>query len=455
MLDGRVNAHNYYFLEELGKFRLVPDIVATLPQVRQMLAQPTAKNIEASTRILEETARNIKVGRIFVMDVNGTVLAADQGQEGVSIIGENYRFRPYFEQAISGQTGHYIAIGKVLQVLGYIIARPVVVDGKVLGVAAVRVSLSRDALQSIIKRYWEDGSELALLADEHGVIFMSPIDAWIYKTIAPLPKPELNALKASRQYMEQALLPISIKKSDALGNEIRLVQFDDIPDRVFVQKSYPVKKIHGRIYLHVNASHYWKTVATYTTVAALTALITLLTAVAGMQRWAYRTALIETAIRDPLTGLYTRLYMNEWIQTAMRAQERDPAAGFALAIFDLDHFKQVNDTYGHLIGDQVLKAVGQIIVNSIRAEDLAVRFGGEEFAVFVRAAEVGEALTLSERIRQKLERSRIQTDAGLIPVTMSGGIAYHTIGETSHALFARADEKLYQAKELGRNRICA
>jgi diguanylate cyclase (GGDEF)-like protein len=122
-------------------------------------------------------------------------------------------------------------------------------------------------------------------------------------------------------------------------------------------------------------------------------------------------------------------------------------------VFDLDLFKQINDVHGHLAGDEVLRRVGKIIRNAIRGEDLAVRFGGEELAVFVRCADAAEAAAFAERIRHGVEQSEFQSKAGRMPVTLSGGVAYHAAGETLDALFARADKKLYEAKELGRNRI--
>lgn len=163
--------------------------------------------------------------------------------------------------------------------------------------------------------------------------------------------------------------------------------------------------------------------------------------------------MIEAAIRDPLTGLNTRLYMGDWCAAAISAHDRAPYAGFGLVVFDLDLFKQVNDLHGHLAGDAVLRGVGEIIRTAIRGQDLAVRFGGEELAVFVRCAGVAEASKLAERIRHNVEQHEFRGKNGRIPVTLSGGVAYHTVGETLDALFVRADEKLYAAKQLGRNRI--
>ncbi len=122
-------------------------------------------------------------------------------------------------------------------------------------------------------------------------------------------------------------------------------------------------------------------------------------------------------------------------------------------MFDLDLFKQVNDVHRHLAGDEVLRRVGGIIRSAIRGTDLAVRFGGEELAVFVRCADRPAVVAFSERLRHSVEHAEFPGRMGKIPVTVSGGVAYHEVGETLDALLAKADKKLYEAKELGRNRI--
>ncbi len=453
-LDERVNTHKYYLQEALGKFWLVPEIIATMPLAKQLLMLPEASSAEAMNRLLDEICRNTQADRIFLMDVSGTVLAANTGPGQASIIGRNYRQRPYFQQALAGRTGHFIGIGMTSHALGYFMSRPVMLDGKVAGVVAVRVSLSLDVFRSILKQYWKDNAEVALIADEHGVVFMSPIDQWMYHTIAALPSALAKEIRDSRQYADHKLQRLPMQVGESLTEQLRFVRFADIPNEVFLQKSYSIGEIGDRLYLHVNAAKYWEPIISYVAVAVVLALAVLLIAVITYQRWCYRSKLLESAIRDPLTGLYTRLYMNEWIQAALRAHKRDAQAGFALVIFDLDNFKRINDTFGHLAGDAVLKQIGKIISSSVRAQDMAVRFGGEELAVFVRFTETDEVIALAERVRSLLEESGVQTEAGRIKVTASAGIAFHEVGESSDSLFARADEKLYEAKKMGRNRIC-
>lgn len=452
LLDRTSEGHKHHLDLLLGRSLLIPEVLATSRTVQALLLQPDATSAAEENRILEETARNVHVDAIYVMDLSGKALAASNWRESGSFVGHNYGFRPYFQQAVAGRTGRYIAKGVTSLRVGYYLARPVLVDGRVRGAVAVKVSF--DAVQSRVEELWRQGREIALVADEQGVVSVSPLSGLMFKTMRPLPEAVRKEIETSRQYGEQ-ITPASLTVGHSLSERIRFVEFKDVPDQSFLQKSYYFQDIDMRLYLHVPASLYWESVTDFTAMFSLAALAIFLATVALFQRWTYAAKLLEAAIRDPLTGLNTRLYMKSWCDAAIRTHNRDPRSGFGLAVFDLDHFKQINDTYGHLAGDAVLAQVGEIIRNAIRGEDLAVRFGGEELAVFVRCTDQAVAAALAERIRHSVEQTGFQSKIGRMPVTLSGGVAFHGIGETFDALIARADKKLYEAKKLGRNRICS
>jgi len=450
MFDRSSVSHSNLLQRETQNPLLVPEVLAASELVRVVLARPSATAARKLDKMLEKTARNTKMEVVYVMDLSGNCLAASNWREEDSFVGKNYRFRPYFQQALAGQTGRYIAKGVTSLKLGQYLARPVMVDGKTRGVVVVKISFV--ALQSRIEESWRHDRELDLVTDENGVVFVTPLRAFAFKLIQPFSETARKSIEANRQY-GNALLPIAMTSGNALTQQLRFVDFNDIPDQSFLQKSYYFPDLGLRLYLHRPASHYWEIVAEFTAMFSLAALVVFLACIALFQRWVYGAKLIEAAIRDPLTGLNTRLYMGDWCEAAIRAHNRDPSAGFGLVVFDLDLFKQVNDMHGHLAGDEVLRRVGEIIRNAIRGQDLAVRFGGEELAVFVHCKDVAEAANLAERIRQRVEQFESLGKTGRIPVTLSGGVAYHAIGETLDALFARADKKLYEAKALGRNRI--
>lgn len=152
----------------------------------------------------------------------------------------------------------------------------------------------------------------------------------------------------------------------------------------------------------------------------------------------------DLARSDPLTGACRR-----WYGEARLAELVDGGAVVAVCVVDIDHFKRINDTYGHAAGDAVLAAVGKALIAQVRGDDLVVRLGGEEFLVILPETLPAGALTVAERLRQA-----VAALAGLpAPVTVSIGLACCHRDETAESLIARADAALYQAKQAGRNRV--
>ena len=157
----------------------------------------------------------------------------------------------------------------------------------------------------------------------------------------------------------------------------------------------------------------------------------------------------ENALTDELTKLPNRRYMAQrFLQEMQRA--RRYKKGLAFVMMDLDHFKNVNDTYGHLQGDQVLAELAKIILAAKRQEDVAARYGGEEFALILHETSAEGALTLAERIRASVEAA---TFPGNLKLTVSIGVAATDDEARFTNLMEKADEALYEAKEGGRNRV--
>jgi diguanylate cyclase len=160
---------------------------------------------------------------------------------------------------------------------------------------------------------------------------------------------------------------------------------------------------------------------------------------------------IKEARTDPLTELPNRRAFRDELDrlVALAARNRSP---FSLIVLDLDHFKGLNDRYGHGVGDHVLRATGQVIRSALRPNDLAARIGGEEFAVLLPGAKADEARRVGERLRAALAAETFHLDNRPVQTTVSLGIAQ--AGPQEHALgvLKRADEALYAAKHAGRNR---
>ena len=155
--------------------------------------------------------------------------------------------------------------------------------------------------------------------------------------------------------------------------------------------------------------------------------------------------------RDNLTGLPNRLAFDHRARLEMARMRRD-GKPLTLAIWDLDHFKDINDQLGHQAGDKTLIIVAKTFMNLIRDVDMIARFGGEEFVMLLPGASGEDALKVVDRIREKLARTKLRSREREISVTASCGLATFGPGEEMETVFARADDALYQAKEQGRNR---
>lgn len=166
--------------------------------------------------------------------------------------------------------------------------------------------------------------------------------------------------------------------------------------------------------------------------------------------------LFEASVTDALTGAHNRDYFDTQLKAELSFARRHKTL-VSLLLFDVDHFKRVNDTYGHLAGDEVLVQIARSVRPVVRNEDVFARYGGEEFALILRGVELQGARALAERLRKIVQSLEVPSEHGPIRVTMSVGCA--TTGgeytETPEVLLSLADSRLYRAKHAGRNRVIA
>ena len=156
---------------------------------------------------------------------------------------------------------------------------------------------------------------------------------------------------------------------------------------------------------------------------------------------------------DPLTNIYNRRHMYKYLsQQVAKAQEEHTE--LSLAMFDIDKFKVLNDTYGHLLGDDVLKAISHILKNSCRENEIVARYGGEEFVLIMPGINNDEAFERADKIRDCIAKSYLSPELPKDkPVTVSGGVSTFRSGYDEEKLVAIADENLYASKETGRNKV--
>ena len=162
----------------------------------------------------------------------------------------------------------------------------------------------------------------------------------------------------------------------------------------------------------------------------------------------------QAALTDGLTGMQNRRYFDDALKEYL-GEFRRISRPVGLMILDLDHFKQVNDTHGHDVGDAVLRAVADCLKDMTRYHDIVARLGGEEFAVVAPNMDAESMTRFAERIRKAISGMAIVSGNVRLKVTASVGLAVWDLKESPESLFRRADQQLYEAKKSGRNRVSA
>lgn len=175
---------------------------------------------------------------------------------------------------------------------------------------------------------------------------------------------------------------------------------------------------------------------------------------ASLEALVHERDLLNTELmHDTLTGTLSRRFILETLNKQLAQLSRQPQRQLSIALMDLDHFKQVNDTFGHLVGDKVLYEFSRVVSSRVREQDYFGRFGGEEFLLILTEIDADEALSALHRIREATQLQVFTYDGKHIPLTVSIGFSPARPNEKVDELIARADSALYQAKQRGRNLI--
>lgn len=232
----------------LEKYEYLPFMVSIQRDVRSVLAQPALleprDELSAYLALLKEQSR---VAAIYVMDDRGTTYASSNWRDPGTFVGQNYGFRPYFRDAMGGRAGRYYAVGATTGEPGYFLSSPIFnAERGPMGVATVKVSLDD------LEEAWKRGGEKLLLADANGVIFLSSVTGWKYRTLAPLQLPVLEELRRTRQYGPHALPPAARETIDVNADgQVAALDFDaggTRPHDTLVQ-SRPVGPLGWRLLL--------------------------------------------------------------------------------------------------------------------------------------------------------------------------------------------------------------
>jgi two-component system C4-dicarboxylate transport sensor histidine kinase DctB len=425
---------------------------------------------------------------IFVMNLEGTTIASSNWEEQNSLIGENYAFRPYFQDALKEGMGHFYAVGVTTKVPGYYISHLVKNNGVPLGVVVVKVDI-----RDLDMRRGMNEHEI-IVTDEQGVIFLSSREGWKYRPMQELGSIETERLGSTRQYegVLTETMPITleetIKPDEQLISITREKRWYGDEKRSYFVKSRMLANGKWTVHVLTSTGKIEKEARQAAIVggggvALLSFLFMYLNQlrIQSRERKESELALRQSnealsqahssleqrnselealsaelrlkAITDPLTGLFNRRFFLDAVSKLVSAANRHNLP-LCVMMIDVDHFKQINDLHGHLAGDKILLTLACLYTEEMREADVLARFGGEEFIIALPHTDAPAARIVAERIRAKVMNHSIEIDGETVCATISIGISQHRPNEESiKEAIQRADKALYQAKKGGRNRV--
>ncbi|WP_250634263.1 sensor domain-containing diguanylate cyclase [Pinirhizobacter soli] len=385
--------------------------------------------------------------RGYILDGTGAVVASSNSRD-VLPGKPSYGTAVYFRQSIVGDGGYQFVFDAATGARDYYASQPIrAADGKIVGVAVLTKSL--DAFEADLREF----SRPYFFIDPQGVVAMTNRPEALHRTLWPLAATVKTSL--SRQFgkvddhpmLEREVVDGTWATVDTEREYVRRRFADHSQWSLVILK--PTREIFATRFLGI-------VITLLVTIMALIYLV-------GKGRWIHDDVLADNRVRlqeltqdlgvkattDPLTGLHNRLNFD---QALAREIERSQRYGtpLSLILYDIDHFKRVNDSYGHLIGDKVLVQLSRFVPNLIRTTDFLARWGGEEFVILASGSGGPMAFQAAEKLRDAVGQVVFE-DVGTI--TCSFGVTQWVPGETAMEFIARADEALYHAKANGRNQV--
>lgn len=304
-------------------------------------------------------------------------------------------------------------------------------------IGATGVGVTAAAVDDLIARYQHRFQRSIYFTDAHGKVVVAGRDG-------PRPGTDIHAADGLASVADAALMPGGGAFEYQRDGETHLLRVHFLPELnwyLFVERvqDEALTGIRHAVYANLAVA----IVATAIVVVLLGLTISL-----------FQGRIERVATTDKLTGLRNRQAQDILLQQAMRESGRS-GRPLSVIIFDIDHFKLVNDRHGHLAGDQVLRGVAASTVASLRSADVVCRWGGEEFLAMLTNCDRGNALVLAEKIRANIEETVTPFNGGAVRVTVSLGVTQMQGGDNADKLLNRADKALYEAKRQGRNRAVA
>jgi len=415
-----------------------PEVVAGLT------GRPGAAPLAQASLDLDVAASKARQG--YLLDAAGAVITASANAAHPHA--RINRDAPAVPTALAGAADRYFTYDRIGRSWGYLTSYPVrSPTGAVVGAVALETSVG-----DFDARLREMGQR-CFFVDPDGVVLLSSQPGMLRRTLWPLPAQTKAAL--SERYGRLDDRPL-------LKREVAKSEWMEVGGaRVHVARRYAAHSDWSLVSMTPTAGM----AASRVLGIIITLLVTIIVLVYlfGRERSVRDHVLMDRRLQlqdmardlrwkattDSLTGLHNRHRFDEALVAEIARAERY-GTPLALILYDIDHFKQVNDTFGHPAGDSVLKGVSKLAAGHIRATDLLARWGGEEFIILAASSDLAMAAEIAEKLRASI--ARMAFDA-VSPITCSFGVAEYVAGDSAETLVARADAALYRAKAHGRNRV--
>jgi diguanylate cyclase (GGDEF)-like protein len=445
----------------------LPEFLSLEPKLISMLdtQQTTPQLIDAANRYLKNAARYLSVDLAFVMDKDGFCIAANNVDTAQNIMGISYQDRRYFQEAIQGGFGGQYAFGRVTNIPGLYFSAPVRNEAKkIIGVVAIKIDLPKVTSSMKLDHYF--------LTDDQGVIIAASNPSLIFKTLANAPILQQTQEMQQQRYKRHAFLPYDIRSAH-IPNNPEVQGLDDIATPVLIRRidreqdgftAYLIEPLPLLARINEHGSFVFM-LAMMGVAAALWTMIASFVFTFRARHYRKKIqqshdALIDLNERlkqqaqtDFLTGCINRRYFDLLLKEQLILHKQQNTF-LSMALFDIDFFKRINDTFGHDIGDKVLQHVCHIVQYKLNENDRLARIGGEEFAILMPNTDIKTAEARMESVRNDLAQTPLLYGELLpIPATISIGVTRMCANDTAGSLLHRADDGMYRAKENGRNQV--
>lgn len=407
---------------------------------------------------LNKMRTEVSLHTLFVLNANGDCIAAGKPQEFPVFIGVNYSDRKYFLEAQEGDDGRQFAIGRTDSIKALFYSKPVLDSGKFIGAIVSRVNV--ESLTNLV--FDQD----VFVTDENGVVILAKDSNLLMKALPGSRCLELSPDMADNVYKTSAfdgldLVPLQF---DGINGVVRWKdsEFPYVHTSVAVKGEKitvhvlrnlkQVKTIMNDRILLFGAVSFSGTIF----MALILGIIEYIRSISNHRNEliSLNNSLNVLARTDALTGCANRRHFYEVLESERKRGVRY-GSSFSLLGLDIDHFKQINDAYGHPAGDRVLCGLVSIVKDAIRPNDKVGRVGGEEFSILLVETTESDAVAIAERIRCTIQNARVKFDDIEIYFTVSVGVSQwkSSASESLDSLISRCDKALYQAKGMGRNQI--